>query len=682
MPWQRAFVSLFLQHRQTYGGVRLLLADEVGVGKTLSLAGSALVSALLGDGPILILCPATLTTQWQLELKDKLNIPSALWLSTQKAWQLNPDELPVPSVGPEGILSCPRQIAIVSTGLIFHMTEERRHLLSKSFGMIVLDEAHRARGAKILGVEERKPNNLLSFMYEASKRARHVLLGTATPVQTDVEDLWDLLRILSRGAPQVLGDAWSHWNQSVLAVPLITGQEKVTDERKAWELFRNPLPPGTEPEVIFGHIRNAIGIPSDRFVCDLPYSQLPDEDGFVRPFFEDEILSDKDGLGFFQRSNPVVRHVVLRKRAKLEAMGLFPRSPVDIHPLPGQPVSPMFDGLALRTPAAFDNAYTAAELFTTVFAKRQRSAGLLKGLVLQRLCSSYASGIATASKLLEGRVVEDEELMLELGDHGMLLIDEERRHLQAILDCLGCHKTDPKLDAVLLFLLERRWLELGCIVFSQYYATVRWIASRLTERLPDETVAVYAGAGKSGLFLAGEWKSIEREQIKRAVKERRIRLVVATDAACEGLNLQTLGTLVNVDLPWNPSRLEQRIGRIKRFGQRRDRVDMLNLVYHGTIDEKVYAVLSGRMRDRYDIFGTLPDVIEDEWIADIEKLDEKLKEFTIKRERANAFDLRYAADVNLGDERWELCERVLARGDVVEKLSRGWNERCKLPDPQ
>jgi len=91
---------------------------------------------------------------------------------------------------------------------------------------------------------------------------------------------------------------------------------------------------------------------------------------------------------------------------------------------------------------------------------------------------------------------------------------------------------------------------------------------------------------------------------------------VATDAACEGLNLQTLGTLINIDLPWNPSRLEQRIGRIKRFGQRRDRVDMLNLVYHGsekpTVDEKVYAKLSARMKDRYDIFGTLPDVIEDD----------------------------------------------------------------------
>ena len=204
MGWQRAFVGLFLHHRAVYGKVRLLLADEVGVGKTLSLAGSALVSSLLGDGPVLILCPATLTTQWQMELKDKLNIPSAVWLSSQKAWQLDPDELPLPSVGAEGVAKCPRQIAIVSTGLIVHMTEERRLLLTKKFGLLILDEAHRARGSKSKSSDERTANNLLEFMLKAAARAEHVLLGTATPIQTDVADLWDLLKILSQGVDFVL----------------------------------------------------------------------------------------------------------------------------------------------------------------------------------------------------------------------------------------------------------------------------------------------------------------------------------------------------------------------------------------------------------------------------------------------------------------------------------------------
>ena len=83
--------------------------------------------------------------------------------------------------------------------------------------------------------------------------------------------------------------------------------------------------------------------------------------------------------------------------------------------------------------------------------------------------------------------------------------------------------------------------------------------------LSGEVVGVYAGAGKSGLFRGEDFASVEREDIKSAVKKREIRLVVATDAACEGLNLQTLGTLINVDLPWNPSRLEQTTGAYQAF---------------------------------------------------------------------------------------------------------------------
>ena len=108
---------------------------------------------------------------------------------------------------------------------------------------------------------------------------------------------------------------------------------------------------------------------------------------------------------------------------------------------------------------------------------------------------------------------------------------------------------------------------------------------------------------------------------------------------------------------------------------------MLNLLYHGsaepTVDEKVYAKLSFRMKDRFDIFGTLPDVIDDDRIDDEERLEEELKNYTNRRARANAFDLRYAGDVVKG-ERWEFCEKVLARNDVKKRLFRGWGERERL----
>jgi hypothetical protein len=100
---------------------------------------------------------------------------------------------------------------------------------------------------------------------------------------------------------------------------------------------------------------------------------------------------------------------------------------------------------------------------------------------------------------------------------------------------------------------------------------------------------------------------------------------------------------------------------------------MLNLVYDGTQDQVVYDRLSRRMRDRYDIFGSLPDVIEDEWIDDIEHLDEKLSEFIEKRQAArSAFDLRYGDTIDPEGEPWEKCSKVLSRRDLEEALSRGW----------
>ncbi len=174
--WQRSFVTMFLQHRETYGKTRLLLADEVGVGKTLSLAASAMISALLDDGPVLILCPSTLTEQWQVELADKLGIPSAVWSSTKKVWGY-PNGHVIKTRGPEDIGRCPFRIAIVSTGLVFHDSEERQFLLKRKYGTVVLDEAHKARRRGGLGPKKEQNNNLLDFMLGIGSRTKNFCLA-------------------------------------------------------------------------------------------------------------------------------------------------------------------------------------------------------------------------------------------------------------------------------------------------------------------------------------------------------------------------------------------------------------------------------------------------------------------------------------------------------------------------
>src|SRR2546428_13154235 len=102
-----------------------------------------MMAALLDDGPVLILCPSTLTLQWQVELKDKLGIPSAVWLSDKKVW-VDDHGHTIKTRGSEDIGRCPFRIAIVSTGLIFHDSDEGRFLLERKVGAIVLAEAHRA----------------------------------------------------------------------------------------------------------------------------------------------------------------------------------------------------------------------------------------------------------------------------------------------------------------------------------------------------------------------------------------------------------------------------------------------------------------------------------------------------------------------------------------------------------
>jgi len=679
-PWQRSFVSLFLQHRETYGKARLLLADEVGVGKTLSMATSALVSSLLEDGPVLILAPSTLTLQWQVEMLDKLGIPSAVWSSQKKVWIGNEGQFLSPKGDSASIKKCPYSIAIVSTGLIMHQCEktifvkDAGMLLKNRYGCVILDEAHKARVKGGVGKDADDPNNLLRFMREMGKRTQHLILGTATPIQTRVNELWELLGILNSGAEFVLGDSLSLWRNYELATEMVTGRSKANNEEEVWQWLRNPLPPSDEHHIV-QEIRDNLHIQAYDFICSHQFENL---DYLIREMWLSQLL-EPDA---FKINNPVIRHTVLRKRKQLEDEGLLEKVGVNAHPLLNKSdiYQSRFIGLGIPTNNPFEVAYEKAEDFSKLLQSRTKAGGFMKSLMLQRLCSSFESGRKTAERMLKHTLSNEDEDSVDVVEHILSeMTPDEVSCLRDIVTQLSRPEAvDSKLETIKWFLTEfktdgKAWLEHGCIIFSQYYDTAEWIAKELAKTFETEVVAVYAGMGKSGLFLGEEFNSVEREIIKTSVRTREIRLVVATDAACEGLNLQTLGTLINVDLPWNPSRLEQRLGRIKRFGQARKNVDMLNLVYSGTQDEKVYSVLSERLKDTYDIFGSLPDTIEDEWIQDEKTLKNRMNEYTHERKEAqNAFSIKYSSSIDANSNLWELCATVLSRRDIVNKLSQPW----------
>jgi superfamily II DNA or RNA helicase len=683
-PWQQGFVTECLKHYRDYGVVRLLLADEVGLGKTLSMATAALALCLLTEKekrrrkPVIIFAPATLCEQWQTELMDKLGIPCARWDSFKKAW-LNPDEHAISPAGAEHISACPLRIGIVSTGLMLRDSLEKQHLLGLSYGLVILDEAHKARSRQGFARNAGEPNELLAFIRAIAARADHVLLGTATPIQTNPEDLWDLVRILHQGKGNfVLGNDYARWHRPSEVLPILSGEQDTTDLATAWELLRSPLPPVNSTHEkpvrqLFSAIRQDLGLAAQQFQG----GALTDLDSGTREDFELELGRRVANATFFQRENPFVRHVVLRKRTTLEDAGLLKRVGVDIHPDANRvkeihAFHALFEGQGLRTEEHFREAYNEARNFGKVLGKRGKGGGFMKNLMEQRICSSIVAGINTATALLEGRTLHEERDDLE--EDVAIQTDEERAALEMLLHRLGKIEVDPKMNAIFHYLVNENWLDHGCIIFSQYYDTARWVADSLAAHFPDEAVGLYAGAGRSRLYQKSESVGIERETLKYMVAEHQIRIMVATDAACEGLNLQTLGTLINVDLPWNPTRLEQRIGRIKRFGQARDSVDMLNLVNEQTVDERVYERLSERMRDRFNLFGSLPDTIKDEWIEDIETLDEKMDQYIDAQKRATGFDLRYNANLSPSDSDWRNCANVLSQRDFGTLMREGWEK--------
>ncbi len=277
-------------------------------------------------------------------------------------------------------------------------------MLNRNYGTLILDEAHRARKARGVTLREPKANNLYIFMMKAAERAKHIILGTATPIPTHVEELWDLLTILNKGADHVLGRLNSGWRQSAMCLPILTGERAVLEEQEAWNLLRNPLAPKQE-DSIFDMIRSDLNIKSTEFYTDKPVTGL---DQFTRGELSDRLNELGAGPGFLRQHNPILRHTVLRKRVTLEQLGLLDRIAVDIWPGDSYP-GPMFEGLGLRTSAEFEEAYEAAQGFTKELRKRQKKVGFMETLVLQRLCSSIAAGVSTAQKLLSKVRLETEE---------------------------------------------------------------------------------------------------------------------------------------------------------------------------------------------------------------------------------------------------------------------------------
>lgn len=666
---QKYFIErAFREHKQF--GARLVLADQVGLGKTIQLALAAKLMALWGNGRVVAFVPKPLLHQWQDELWTLLRIPTAIW--TNRGWE---DEQGIlhPAAGADGLRRCPRRFGIISSGLLTHSAWARDALSAMDWECVILDEAHRARRSN-LGPAKRgqpqAPNNLLAFLNAIAPRTRSMLLATATPVQIDPIEAWDLLNALNTGNQRVLGGTYSRWRtQPVTGLDYVVGrQDPPEDLYEAWEWIRDPFPADSESSD-FQTLRRNLKMP------DSESSLTPEALGQMRP--SDRSRVSRLARSFFQEHNPYIRQIIRRTREYLENT---------IDDTTGEPyLKPVRVRLhgeaeldAVTLPTFLRDAYEAAEAFCEEVGKRPNmNSGFLKTILLRRLGSTLIAGRRTAEKMLGGQDESDEDEEDDERPVSSLypLSDIEAEKLRRVLYLLDVGGgEDPKyqrIEDILLQGVDRSgpWLDYGCIIFSQYYDSVYWVAEKLSARLPEETVGVYAGAGRSGIFRAGRFERMDREVIKSQVRSGEMRLVIGTDAASEGLNLQKLGTLINLDLPWNPTRLEQRKGRIQRIGQVRDEVLIYNLRYRGSVEDRVHQLLSGRLEAISNLFGQLPDVLEDVWIAVAENNDELALQTIGEVPEQHPFELKYDRITSID---WESCAVVLDEHAQLEPLMRGW----------
>jgi hypothetical protein len=144
------------------------------------------------------------------------------------------------------------------------------------------------------------------------------------------------------------------------------------------------------------------------------------------------------------------------------------------------------------------------------------------------------------------------------------------------------------------------------VLFTRYTDTLDFLYKDLCQRLPDCPIGTFSGDGGS-LRRGGDAheQRLDRTTIKQYFLSGHIDILLCSDAAAEGLNLQSADLLINFDLPWNPMLLEQRIGRIDRIGQHHDDIHVLNYLYQGSVEEVVYSRLASRFKEAITIAGEL-----------------------------------------------------------------------------
>jgi len=591
---------------------RAMLCDEVGLGKTIE--AGLIIRQLVLSGRVkrcLILAPKSVLKQWQEELYEKfaLEVPR---YDGGKFWDVQGQPLQAESGNPWDAFPL-----MLAGSQLAKRSERREQILqAQGWDLLVVDEAHHARRRDF---KERiyRPNRLLSLLNDINEKgkAASLLLMTATPMQIHPLEVWDLLMLLG------MGGRWGADENNFLG--FFAELRKSYDEAD-WELVfdlvNDYLETGGELDDNFAaQARADIGPVKWAMLRELPskpgqrtqaLKQLGTD---ARPWVRE----------MARRHTPLRRYVLRNTRALL---GEYKKRGI----LQGN--VPRRRPQIVRVPMREDefSLYERIEEYISQFYQKyeneRRGLGFVMTVYRRRLTSSfYAVRCSLERRLnfLRGEVAPEEAY-----DNDDLEQDDLSEDVgEGILDEAGRDRFKAELEYVQDFVRELRLLSIAdsklewlkeelnqifkqrptVLVFTQYTDTMDYLREQLLE-VYGMQVACYSGRGGE-IWNGIAWVLTSKEQVKRDFRDGRIRILLGTESASEGLNLQTCGVLINYDMPWNPMRVEQRIGRIDRIGQQYPEVWISNYFYQDTIEDSIYQRLADRINWFEVVVGDLQPIL-------------------------------------------------------------------------
>ncbi|MEX2682829.1 MAG: DEAD/DEAH box helicase [Candidatus Sigynarchaeota archaeon] len=563
---------------------RFLLCDEVGLGKTIE-ACAILKELYLQNvvNRVIIIVPANLVEQWHFELDSKFNLDFEVY-DGPRVKELKTG---YPGINPWTLH--PR----ILTSLHFLRRDEHREALKEiNFDMAIFDEAHHLRryaGNAETGTYRKTKNYDLAEI--VCTRARVVLLLTATPMQLDPFELFSLIQLLD----PTLFPEYSHF---------LEFKDKVSH----YNLVVRNLDR-------FGKLN----IFEKKYMDGMIGALLATNKEFSKPeSIKDALLKRnpriKEAIIRAIRDRHELSRVMIRNKKRNVFHGFLPRR---------------FTKIVLIEPTREElEIYTAIRLYITrVYQRSIQEKNAATGFVMVVFQRLLASSHVALRKTIQQRVATLREYQVKLLKQKAQLdtvaatmteeeykkkawdianriaaIDEDVPLLNEYHAKLSALKTDSKASALVRLVTELASEENHpkIIVFTQFIRTLYYLKHVLETTLKNVMVGIFHGK------LTREEKDAEIDNFRSSTG--RTFVLISTEAGGEGRNFQFCHIVVNYDLPWNPMKLEQRIGRVDRIGQDHD-VKVFNFALKDTVEEQIVSILSERIFVFQELVGELEPIL-------------------------------------------------------------------------